>query len=121
MKKLLVLGCVVLAGVAAFGEDITANFSDLEAQFQALQDEEKALYDAKKQEAMDAQEKLKQQKVMYAEITAKEKSLANSKKSKVMGDQYADLANRFKEIKKQLEVEMKANEKIVADFNKMGK
>ena len=54
MKKLLLVGCLVLTGVAAFGSDITTNFSELEAQFQQLQNEEKALYEARKEEAVEA-------------------------------------------------------------------
>ena len=58
---------------------------------------------------------------MYAIVEAKEKSIAASKKSKALGDQYADLSAKLKELKAQLKDEMKVNEKIIADFAKISK
>ncbi|MDR3257999.1 MAG: adhesion protein FadA [Fusobacteriaceae bacterium] len=121
MKKLLLVGCILLTGAVAFASDVEANFADLEATFQVLQAEEKALYEARKQEALDAQEKLNQQRKMYSEVAAKEKVLGANSKSKLNGEQYKELAARYGEIKKELEAEMKANEKVIADFNALSK
>ncbi|MDR1832932.1 MAG: adhesion protein FadA [Fusobacteriaceae bacterium] len=118
MKKLLLVGCILLAGVAAYGSDIEASYADLEDRLAALQAEEKALYEARKSEALAAQDELNKAKKMYAEVSAKEKALAGAKKG---NSQYGEILTGYKEIKKELEATIKEKEKVIADFNALSK
>ncbi|MGF6905671.1 adhesion protein FadA [Fusobacterium sp. PH5-44] len=115
MKKLLLVGCILLTG-AAFGSDMAARMDELEAGLRAIQQQEEAYYEEQKEIAMNAQEELKSMKVMHAEVTAREKALSGRK-----GEQYKELAAQYKDMKKELEAGIKANEKVIAEFNAMNK
>jgi len=116
MKKLLLVGCILLSGAVVFGSEAAYTLDDLNDQFVELQRQEQELFEARKAEALEAQEKIKEQRVMLAEVTKREKALGGHK-----GEQYRDLAARYKEMKKEISAEIKANEKIVSEFNSLNK
>jgi|GEM_PF-3712438 Adhesion protein FadA. len=111
MKKLLLVGCILLSGAVSFGLDFSANVDDLDARLADLIDQERALVAAQQEEANEAAEKIKQLRAMHAEVSSKEKALAGRR-----GDQFKELAAQYKEVRRGLEAEIKENERIVANF-----
>jgi len=106
-----------LAGAAVYGSEYEASLADLESRLSALQAEEQAVYNARKAEALQAQDDVNKAKKLYAEVSAKEKALSASKK----GGQYGEILAGYKEIKKELEAEIKEKEKVIAAFNALSK
>ncbi|WP_429188587.1 adhesion protein FadA [Fusobacterium sp. PH5-44] len=115
MKKLLILGSILLIGIT-FGNEMMSRLYELEQGLITPQDCGESYYDKQKEIALIAQEELKSMKVMYDEVAAKEKALSGRK-----GEQYKELAAQYKDMKKELEAGIKANEKVIAEFNAMNK
>lgn len=115
MKKLLLGFLIISAGVFA-NEPNFSKFDELEASFQELEAKEKILYHKRRLMAEDAQKALNQQRELYNSIIMKENKLNSVKDKRFYQKQYGELANKYSNVKKELEKEMKYNEDIIAAY-----
>ncbi|MEJ6468143.1 adhesion protein FadA [Fusobacterium ulcerans] len=116
MKKILV-GCILAVSVASYSAtDVMSTLKQLELNLQQLEAEEKAMYNQRKAEAEEAERTLANQRKMYAEISEKEKKISSVKDNKFYKDQYQELAKKYGEAKKELEIDMKKQEEIINIF-----
>lgn len=118
MKKVLLSILSVLVVSAVFAsepvEKLMDNVSTLEAQFEGLMAQDEAAYLEERAKAETAMEELTQQKAMYAQLNSRIGSV-----KKMKGDQYKELAGRYEDALKELQSQIKENEKIVSDFAKL--
>ncbi|MGF6906876.1 adhesion protein FadA [Fusobacterium sp. PH5-44] len=117
MKKLLLLVLSLLVVSVSFTAEVDELFSkvsNLEDQFTALEAMDNARYEEERERAQVAAEELAQQKVMAAQINTRMNAVKNMK-----GDQYKELAARYNDALKEVQAQIKENEKIISDFAKV--
>ena len=95
-------------------EELFSKVSTLEDQFTALEAMDNAKYEEERERAQVATEELAQQKIMAAQINTRMNSVKNMK-----GDQYKELASRYNDALKEVQAQIKENEKIISDFAKV--
>ena len=116
MKKILV-GCFLAVSAMSYSAtDVMSTFEQLELNLQQLEAEERAMYNQRKAEAEEAEKTLAAQRKMYAEISEKEKRIISVKDNKFYKDQYQELARKYGEAKKELEIDMGKQEEIIKMF-----
>lgn len=115
MKKLL-LASLLLAGLSftSFAsESYSNNMSDLEASFQALQAEERALLEARRAEAVSAQERLRGQQGILAQITKREQQIDKNMDFKFFKPEYKILKKKYSDLKKDLEKDVRSQQNVI--------
>jgi|GEM_PF-2261643 len=118
MKKFLLAG-VILVGMsfASFAsQDFSNNMSDLEASYRALQEEEQALLAARREEAVSAQERLRGQQGLLAQITRREQQIDKNMDYKFFKPEYKILKKRYSDLKKDMEKEVRAQQSLIKDL-----
>ena len=122
MKKILLMLGTLLIATAAFtatAADVRAKYDALEAEYQNLEAQEEAKYQGLKSEATAASAEIAKQKALEAEIVAKIQQLQKSARNSLNGKQYAELASGYQSALGELKGEIKNNEKIVSEFQKV--
>lgn len=117
MKKFLLLMLSLLVVSVSFTSEIDELFSkvnSLDDQFTALEAMDNARYEEERERAQVAAGELAQQKAMAAQINTRMNSVKNMK-----GDQYKELASRYNDALKEVQDQIKENEKIISDFAKI--
>ncbi|RHG35289.1 adhesin [Fusobacterium varium] len=116
MKK-IIIGCfLAVSAVSYSATDVMSTLEQLELNLQQLEAEERAMYNQRKAEAEEAEKTLEAQRKMYAEISEKEKRILSVKDNKFYKGQYQELAKKYGEAKKELEVDMRKQEEIISIF-----
>jgi len=118
MKKFL-LASVLVAGLsfASFAaEDYSTNMADLDASFKALQAEEQALLEARRAEAVSAQERLRGQQGLLAQITKREEQIDKYMDYKFFKPEYKILKKRYSDLKKDMEKEVKSQQNLIKEL-----
>ena len=125
MKKLLLASVLVVGistmAVASATENYSTNMSELEASYQSLQAEEQALLEARRAEAVDARERLAGQKGLYAQVSKRVDQIDKYKDLKFFKEEYKIIGRKYNKLKKDLDGEIKAQEKLVADLTDAAK
>ena len=117
MKKIILSIILVLmlsVSFAASVETLMDNVTDLEFQFEGLMAQDEASYLAERDRAAIAREELTQQRAIQTQLNSRIASVRNMR-----GDQYKELAARYNETLKELQGQIRENEKIVSDFAKL--
>ena len=116
MKKLLI-GCILAVSTVSYSaKDVISTLEQLELNLQQLEAEERAMYNQRKAEAEEAARTLEDQRKLYAEISEKEKRILSVKDNKFYKGQYQELAKKYGEAKKELEIDMAKQQEIISIF-----
>ncbi|MHD0316391.1 adhesion protein FadA [Fusobacterium sp. THCT1E2] len=116
MKKILI-GCILAASTVSYSAtDVMSTLEQLELNLQQLEAEERAMYNQRKAEAEEAEKTLAAQRKIYAEVSEKEKRIISVKDNKFYKGQYQELARKYGEAKKELEIDMEKQEEIIKMF-----
>ncbi|MGF6907633.1 adhesion protein FadA [Fusobacterium sp. PH5-44] len=119
MKKFL-LASVILAGLsfASFASESFSNSMDsLEASYKALQAEEQAMLEARRAEAVSAQERLRGQQGILAQITKREQQIDKFMDLKFFKPEYKILKKRYADLRKDLEREMGTQRNLIKSLS----
>jgi len=122
MKKvLLALGTLIFAAgiFGATAEEVRAKYEALEQSYQALEAKEEANYQDMKTKAGVAETQLVKQRALEAQLQAKIPQLKKNAKTSPNGEKYAELAGEFEGALGELRTDIKANEKLIADYKKL--
>lgn len=120
------LSMYLLASTLALGstmpiQNLETTFQNLEKEYTALQNKEAAYYAGKEKAALVAQEKLNKQKVLYEDIAKKEAQLEKIKEVRFYKEQYANLANKFGQIKQEVAKQMNEQKRVINEYLKLKK
>ena len=122
MKKLLVLGTILLSA-AAYSDGVTSEFESrfngLEQEYQMLMNKENERYNAEKQTAETAKATLAKQRELYNQISAKSAKLGQIKDVKFYKEQYGELAKKYQDALKELDGQMREQESIINRFQQL--
>lgn len=122
MKKLLVLGTILLSA-AAYSDGVTSEFENrfngLEQEYQMLMNKENERYNAEKQTAETAKATLAKQRELYNQISAKSAKLGQIKDVKFYKEQYGELAKKYQDALKELDGQMREQESIINRFQQL--
>ncbi|MDR3259995.1 MAG: adhesion protein FadA [Fusobacteriaceae bacterium] len=122
MKKILLfIGSllVVVNALAVSADEVREKYDLLEYEYQELEAQEEAKYQDAKNRAGIAKDELTKQRALYAQISTKTKEIKSIKKGNELAGQYAELAARYEEGLKALDAQIKVNEKVLAEFDKI--
>lgn len=119
MKKLL-LASIILTGLsfASFAsENFSSSMDSLEASYKALQAEEQALLEARRAEAVSAQERLRGQQGILAQITKREQQIDKFMDLKFFKPEYKILKKRYTDLRKDLESDMSSQRNLIKSLS----
>ncbi|MDR1834669.1 MAG: adhesion protein FadA [Fusobacteriaceae bacterium] len=118
MKKLLLVGALLAAFtvVTTATEGSRERLSELEASLQALQAQEQAVLEARRQEAVSAQERIRGQKTILAQIQKREAQIDKYMDYKFFKPEYKLLKDRYVSLRKELEGEIRKQEGVVRNL-----
>ena len=121
MKKLLVLGTIVLSAslMGAEVNDLEARFKGLEQEYNMLMQKETEKFNMEKKIAETAEATLAKQKDLYSQLSAKVAKLNQIKDVKFYKDQYSELATKYQTALKDLDGQMKEQENIINRFRQL--
>ena len=121
MKKLLVLGTIVLSAslMGAEVNDLEARFKGLEQEYNMLMQKETEKFNMEKKIAETAEATLAKQKDLYSQLSAKVAKLNQIKDVKFYKDQYSELATKYQAALKDLDGQMKEQENIINRFRQL--
>lgn len=120
MKKLLVLGTLVLSAVAfSQSENLLNELKALDAQYKSLSAQETARFNEEKAQAEAAKAALAKNEKLYAQLTQRAQLLSTEANTKFYKDQYEALAKKYDAALKQLASEMDAQKAVISDFQKI--
>ena len=121
MKKLLVLGTIVLSAslMGAEVNDLEARFKGLEQEYNMLMQKETEKFNMEKKIAETAEATLAKQKDLYSQLSAKVAKLNQIKDVKFYKDQYSELAGKYQAALKDLDGQMKEQENIINRFRQL--
>lgn len=121
MKKLLVLGTIVLSAslMAAEVDELEARFKGLEQEYNLLIQKEQEKFDTEKKIAEGAQATLAKQRELYNQLSGKVAKLNQIKDVKFYKEQYSDLAGKYQAALKELEGQMKEQESLINRFRQL--
>lgn len=131
MKKLLTVGALMLCVTSLManenvgeeiiieGKTLQEQFSGLENEFQQLLKREQSKYNEEKAAAAMATKTLAKQKEMYSQLSLKVVQLDQIKQIKFYKSEYDKLAKKYREVLKELEVQMKEQQDIIDRFNQI--
>ncbi|MDR1831132.1 MAG: adhesion protein FadA [Fusobacteriaceae bacterium] len=118
MKKFLLVSVVLAAFSLALpaAEASRERINELEASLQALQQQEQAMLEARRQEAVSAQERLRGQKSILAQIQKREAQIEKFKDYKFFKPEYKLLKDRYTSLRKELEGEMRKQDVLIKNL-----
>lgn len=121
MKKLLVLGTIVLSAsmMGAEVDNLEARFKGLEQEYNLLIQKEQEKFDTEKKIAEAAQSTLAKQRELYNQLSEKASKLNQIKDMKFYKEQYGELASKYQAALKDLEAQMKEQENIINRFRQL--
>lgn len=121
MKKLLVLGTIVLSAslMGAEVDNLEARFKGLEQEYNLLIKKEQEKFDTEKKIAEAAQSTLAKQRELYNQLSEKVAKLNQIKDVKFYKEQYGELASKYQAALKDLEAQMKEQENIINRFRQL--
>lgn len=100
-------------------QSLEKTFETLEKEYENLMKKEENFFKSKENAAIAAQEKLSQQKVLYEEVAQKEQQLNSVKNVRFYKEQYANLAQKYKQVMEGLTTEMNEQKRIIDEFEKI--
>lgn len=121
MKKLLVLGTIVLSAsmMGAEVDNLEARFKGLEQEYNLLIQKEQEKFNTEKKIAEVAQSTLAKQREIYNQLSEKVAKLNQIKDVKFYKEQYGELASKYQAALKDLEAQMKEQENIINRFRQL--
>lgn len=121
MKKLLVLGTIVLSAsmMGAEVDNLEARFKGLEQEYNLLIQKEQEKFNTEKKIAEVAQSTLAKQRELYNQLSEKVAKLNQIKDVKFYKEQYGELASKYQAALKDLEAQMKEQENIINRFRQL--
>lgn len=121
MKKLLVLGTIVLSAsmMGAEVDNLEARFKGLEQEYNLLIQKEQEKFNTEKKIAEVAQSTLAKQREIYNQLSEKVAKLNQMKDVKFYKEQYGELASKYQAALKDLEAQMKEQENIINRFRQL--
>ena len=121
MKKLLVLGTIVLSAsmMGAEVDNLEARFKGLEQEYNLLIQKEQEKFNTEKKIAEAAQSTLAKQRELYNQLSEKAAKLNQMKDVKFYKEQYGELVSKYQAALKDLEAQMKEQENIINRFRQL--
>lgn len=121
MKKLLVLGTIVLSAsmMGAEVDNLEARFKGLEQEYNLLIQKEQEKFNTEKKIAEVAQSTLAKQRELYNQLSEKVAKLNQIKDVKFYKEQYGELVSKYQAALKDLEAQMKEQENIINRFRQL--
>lgn len=121
MKKLLVLGTIVLSAsmMGAEVDNLEARFKGLEQEYNLLIQKEQEKFNTEKKIAEVAQSTLAKQRELYNQLSEKVAKLNQMKDVKFYKEQYGELVSKYQAALKDLEAQMKEQENIINRFRQL--
>lgn len=121
MKKLLVLGTIVLSAsmMGAEVDNLEARFKGLEQEYNLLIQKEQEKFNTEKKIAEVAQSTLAKQREIYNQLSEKVAKLNQMKDVKFYKEQYGELVSKYQAALKDLEAQMKEQENIINRFRQL--
>jgi len=121
MKKLLVLGTIVLSAsmMGAEVDNLEARFKGLEQEYSLLIQKEQEKFNTEKKIAEVAQSTLAKQREIYNQLSEKVAKLNQMKDVKFYKEQYGELVSKYQAALKDLEAQMKEQENIINRFRQL--
>jgi PAB1-binding protein PBP1 len=118
MKKFLLAG-ILLVGLSSIGlasDGYSSNMADLEASLQALQAEERQILEARRQEAVSAQERVRGQRALLVQIQKREEQIEKYQAYKFFQPEYKLLKKKYSDLKKDVDSGIKAQERVITEL-----
>ncbi|MDR3259949.1 MAG: adhesion protein FadA [Fusobacteriaceae bacterium] len=118
MKKFLLAG-ILLVGLSSIGiasESYSSNMADLEASLEALQSEERQILEARRQEAVSAQERVRGQSALLVQIQKREEQIEKYQNFKFFAPEYKLLKKKYSALKKDVENEIRSQQKLITEL-----
>ncbi|MGL5655638.1 MAG: adhesion protein FadA [Fusobacteriaceae bacterium] len=115
----LLVSSLAMANPVGATQSLEKTFETLEKEYENLMKKEENFFKSKENAAIAAQEKLNQQKVLYEEVAQKEQQLNSVKNVRFYKEQYANLAQKYKQVMEGLTTEMNEQKRIIDEFEKI--